>query len=216
MFPDILYPMSLFIYVLDLASTVIYSANGASKALKNRLNMVGVVFLAISTAVAGGTVRDVIMGKYPFSFSDPAYIITIAISCVIVYFFVYPHIKKHWNLFLKFDAVALGTYSVIGSVSVYVIVGLDFVPLVFGGLLTAVRGGILRDLFVKQIPIIFVTGFYATAAFVGAVLFYIVMYFWDNLFVAVMLGMSVAAFLRIVTIKYDWNPPGTKDVDGAK
>jgi len=78
------------------------------------------------------------------------------------------------------------------------------------GMLTAVGGGILRDVFVNEVPIVFVKELYATASFVGILVFYFTLMFLDELYVATILGIVITIGLRLVAMKYKWNLPKVK------
>ena len=203
-------PLGIFIYALDLFGTMAFAVTGAFKAIENKSDIVGVLLLATITGVAGGTIRDVVMGNFPNSISDPAYVTITAISGLGI-FLLYSRLKKHWNLFLKFDAIGLGVFTIIGSTIAYTLVGLDFLAIMLAGILTAVGGGILRDVFVNQVPIVFVKELYASASFVGIMIFYFVLYFGGELYYATILGIIVTTGLRLLAMKFNWNLPRVKE-----
>lgn len=194
---------------MDLFGTMAFAVTGAFKAIENKSDIVGILLLATITGVAGGTIRDIILRQFPNSISDPAYV-TVAVGSGITVFFLYSHLKQHWNLFLKFDAVGLGVFAIIGSTFAYDLVGLNFLAIVFAGMLTAIGGGILRDVFVNHVPMVFVKEFYASASFVGIVIFYVILYFDGELYVATIAGIISTTALRLIAIKYNWNLPRTK------
>jgi len=206
---DFSIPSTVFIYFLDLFGTMAFAVTGAFKAIENKSDIVGILILATLTGVAGGTIRDVVLGQFPNSLSDPAYVV-ITVASGVVIFFLYSHLKKHWDLFLKFDAIGLGVFAIIGSTFAYHIVGLNFLAILLAGMLTAVGGGILRDVFVNQIPIVFVKEFYASASFVGIVVFFFILYFGGELYSATISGIIITTTLRLVAIKYNWNLPRSK------
>ena len=186
-----------------------FAVTGAFKAIENKSDIVGVLLLATLTGVAGGTIRDVVLGRFPNSISDPAYVIVTVISGVAI-FFLYSHLKKHWNLFLKFDAIGLGVFAIIGATFAYHIVGLNFLAIMLAGMLTAVGGGILRDVVVNQVPIVFVKEFYASASFIGISVFFLVLFFEGELYIATISGILLTTGLRLVAMKYNWNLPRVK------
>ena len=201
----------MFIYILDLFGTMAFAVTGAFKAIENKSDIVGVLLLATITGVAGGVIRDVVMGKFPNALSDPAYV-TITITSGVIIFFLYTHLKKHWNLFLKFDAIGLGVFSIIGATFAYNLVGLNFLVIMVAGVLTAVGGGILRDVFVTQVPIVFVKEFYISASFIGILIFYFMLYFGGELYSATIVGLAITTALRLVAMKYNWNLPKVKGI----
>ena len=147
---EISFSSEFFIYVLDLFGTVAFAITGAFKAIEKKLDIVGILVLATITGVAGGTIRDVILGRIPNSIVDPNYVI-VTIASGLVIFFLYSRLKKHWNLFLKFDAIGLGVFTIIGATFAYNVFGLNFLAILLAGVLTAAGGGILRDIFVNQV-----------------------------------------------------------------
>ena len=207
---DFAVPAEVFIYILDLFGTMAFAVTGAFKAIESKADIVGIVILATITGVAGGTIRDIVLGKLPpNSIMDPTYVI-ITVATGVVLFFLYTKLKKHWNVFLKFDAIGLGVFTVIGATFAYNIFGLNFLAMVLAGMLTAVGGGILRDVFVNQVPIVFVKELYASASFVGVVIFYLILAVGADLYVASIVGIAIVTGLRLVAMKYNWNLPKVK------
>ena len=210
---DFSIPAEVFIYILDLFGTMAFAVTGAFKAIEHKADILGVVILATITGVAGGTIRDVIFkGSVPNSISDPGYV-TITIITGIMVFLLFSKLKQHWNVFLKFDAIGLGVFTIIGATFAYSLFGLNFLAIISAGVLTAVGGGILRDVFVNQVPIVFVKELYASASIVGVVVFYLILLF-DNdlLYVASICGITSATGLRMVAMKYNWNLPRVKGI----
>ena len=199
-----------FIYILDLFGTVAFAITGAFKAIEKKFDVVGILLLATITGVAGGTIRDVVLGRVPNSIVDPAYVIA-TIASGIVIFLLYSKLKKHWNLFLKFDAIGLGVFTIIGATFAYNIFGLNFLAILLAGILTAVGGGILRDVFVNQSPIVFVKEFYLSASFIGIVVFSIILYFINDLYYATIVGIVFTTTLRLIAMKYNWNLPRVRE-----
>ena len=199
--------IDFFIYVLDLFGTMAFAVTGAFKAIEHKADIVGIIILATITGVAGGTIRDVIFGKtLPNSLIDPTYVIITVISAIVL-FLLYSKMKKHWNVFLKFDAVGLGVFTVIGATFAYNLFGMNFLIIVLSGMLTGIGGGILRDVFVNQTPIVFVKELYASASFIGAIVFYFTLLITNEVYAATILGIVLTTGLRLVAMKYNWNLP---------
>src|SRR3972149_1613537 len=166
-----------------------FAVTGAFKAIEHKSDIVGIIILATITGVAGGTIRDIVLGKFPpNSLLDPTYLIITVVTGIIL-FFLYSRLKKHWNVFLKFDAIGLCDCMVIGATVAFSIFGLNFLAIVLAGMLTAVGGGILRDVFVNEIPIVFVKELYASASFVGVVVFYFMLVIGGELYLATIIGI---------------------------
>ena len=187
-----------------------FAVTGAFKAIEHKADIVGIIILATITGVAGGTIRDVILGKdLPNSLIDPSYVIITVVSAIVI-FLLHSKMKKHWNIFLKFDAIGLGVFTVIGATFAYNMFGMNFLVIVLSGMLTAIGGGILRDVFVSQTPIVFVKELYASASFLGAAVFYLVILLTNDVYAGTISGLLLATGLRIVAMKYNWNLPKVK------
>jgi len=199
------------LYTLDLFGTMAFAVTGAFKAIEHKSDIVGIIILATMTGVAGGTIRDVIIGKFPpSSLSDPWYVIITASTGFII-FLLYSKIHKHWNLFLKFDALGLGVFTIIGATFAYHVFGLNFLAMALAGMLTAVGGGILRDVFVNEMPIVFVKELYASASFIGILIFYILLNVINEFYTSTIIGIAVTTALRLMAMRYNWNLPKAKE-----
>ena len=196
--------------IRDSFGTMAFAVTGAFKAIEHKADIVGIIILATITGVAGGTIRDVILGKdLPNSLIDPSYVIITVVSAIVI-FLLHSKMKKHWNIFLKFDAIGLGVFTVIGATFAYNMFGMNFLVIVLSGMLTAIGGGILRDVFVSQTPIVFVKELYASASFLGAAVFYLVILFTNDVYAGTITGLLLATGLRMVAMKYNWNLPKVK------
>jgi uncharacterized membrane protein YeiH len=194
---------------LDYFGTVAFAITGAFKAIEQKADIVGVVILSSVTGLAGGLIRDVIFGEYPpAALSDPMYLVLTTITGFTI-FFLYPRLKKHWNIFLKCDAIGLGVFTVIGASIAYSIFGPNLLLISIGGLITATGGGILRDVLVNEIPLVLVRELYASASFIGVVVFFVLILVSDPVLAAIS-GIITATGLRLIAIKYEWNLPKVK------
>jgi uncharacterized membrane protein YeiH len=196
--------------ILDLFGTMAFAVTGAFKAIEHKADIVGVIVLSTITGVAGGVTRDIIFGIFPPTvIINPWYLIVTIVSAIVI-FFLYPSLRGHWNLFLKFDAVGLGVFSIIGATIAYNLFGLNFLVMAFAGTLTAVGGGILRDVFVNEVPIVFVKELYASASFVGIVTFFVLLLIGVNVNIATIPSILIVILIRLVSIRYNWNLPRAK------
>jgi uncharacterized membrane protein YeiH len=188
-----------------------FAVTGAFKAIEHKSDIVGVIILATITGVAGGVLRDIVFGRIPpLAIVNPLYLI-ITVATGIAMFFLYRALKKHWNLFLKFDAIGLGVFTTIGATVAYnQLQELNFLAMALAGLLTAIGGGILRDVFVNEIPIVFVKELYASASFLGVVIFLGLLAAGIDLNVAAIPSILATTALRLLAMKYNWNLPWPK------
>ena len=199
--------MPVLIQILDLFGTMAFAVTGAFKAIEHKSDIVGIIILSTITGVAGGVIRDIIFGKFPPTVViNPLYLVVTVVTGIVI-FILYPSIKIHWNLFLKFDAIGLGVFTVIGASIAYNIFGLNFLTMAFAGVLTAVGGGILRDVFVNEVPLVFVKELYASTSFIGVIILFVMLVMGINLYSATIPSILAVTSIRLLAMKYNWNLP---------
>ena len=197
----------MLIQILDLFGTMAFAVTGAFKAIEHKSDIVGIIILSTITGVAGGVIRDIIFGKFPPTVViNPLYLVVTVVTGIVI-FILYPSIKIHWNLFLKFDAVGLGVFTIIGASIAYNIFGLNFLTMAFAGVLTAVGGGILRDVFVNEVPLVFVKELYASTSFIGVIILFVMLVMGINLYSATIPSILAVTSIRLLAMKYNWNLP---------
>jgi uncharacterized membrane protein YeiH len=195
------------IQFLDLFGTMAFAVTGAIKAVEHKLDIFGVIFLAAITGLAGGIIRDVVLGKIPPSGISEISYASIAIVTAIAVFFLYPRIKSQMGLFLTFDAVGLGVFTIIGATIALNIYGFNVLLMVFAGMITAIGGGIIRDALVNETPLVFRKELYASISFVGVLLYILLLYEGINLEIASIVCIIFITVFRIMAIHYRWNLP---------
>ena len=112
---------------------------------------------------------------------------------------------------MVFDAVGLGVFSIIGASIAHQVVGMEFLPMLLGGLITAIGGGILRDVFVREIPIVFVKEVYAVASVIGIVVFYAILSSGVEIQLASIVRIIVTTTIRLLAMKFKWNLPKVRE-----
>jgi uncharacterized membrane protein YeiH len=204
---NIFFSIPLLLHVLDLFGVMVFAVTGALKAIQYKMDMVGVIILASSTGLAGGIIRDLLLDRLPPKIILDPYYLTIAVATGIIVFFLHPFFKERENLFLKFDAMGLGVFTIIGSSIAYEMLGLNFLAMSLAGIFTAIGGGIVRDVFVKEIPLVFIKELYATASFLGIIIFFLMLYFDFNYYISMVFCIVIITLFRLLAIKYNWNLP---------
>jgi uncharacterized membrane protein YeiH len=186
---------------------MIFAVTGALKAIEHKLDVVGIVVLSGAAGLAGGIIRDVVLGLTPPSaLVDPSYIIITSITGIGI-LLLYRYTKNLMRLFLTFDAFGLGIFSLLGANIAFSMFGLNLVIMMFAGIITAVGGGIIRDMLVSEVPLVLRKELYVSVSFVGVLLFFISLYLGVNIIISTIIGIIVTTFFRIVAIKYNWNLP---------
>ena len=188
--------------VMEWIGTVAFAVSGAVVAIEHKLDYYGICVLAITTAIGGGIIRDVIAGKsYPVSLEDPSYAACSIVVAVIVMLF-WGRAGKLKKLYLIADAIGLAAFTVIGA-TVAVKTGHDsLLSVVFMAVLTGTFGGVLRDVMVCEIPVSLRREVYAVATMAGAVSFYVI-HLVGSWKLASYICFCVTLALRLTTLKYD-------------
>ncbi len=156
---------------LDLFGTAIFAITGALRGFRSHLDFLGVIVLACAVGVGGGIIRDATIGATPVAaFQDSRYLIICAITGAIT-FYVAPRLSVRWNIIPVLDAVGLGVFTAIGCEKAFGIPECRGVAIVLCGVITAVGGGVIRDVLAMRVPAVLRSDFYATAALIGGVLF---------------------------------------------
>lgn len=193
---------SLLIYILFIIGLVVESMTGALAAGKFKMDLMGVMFVALITAIGGGSVRDMLFNHHPLSWIEhPEYIWIILIAAIIATR-IPKIITKLERFFLILDAIGLVVFSVIGTD--IVMKNYDGITLaVCGGVITGVFGGILRDILCNQIPLIFHKEIYASVAIFASALYYILIQFFNiNDGIASLVTIVCGSILRLIGIYY--------------
>lgn len=196
----------LLLYIFDYLGTIAFAVSGALLGIKKELDIFGVIFLAITTAVGGGIFRDVMIGTIPpTALTKPIYCI-LGIIFAILTFILNDKIIKLQNIILIMDAIGLGVFTAIGSNSAFTNGYDEIFVVVVMGLLTGVGGGILRDVFVNDIPLVFRKEIYAVASIIGAISFYFANIIFTNN-IAMYICFLITFLIRILAIMHKLNLP---------
>ena len=155
--------------VLDHASVLVFALTGALVASRSQLDLVGFIFIAALTAVGGGTVRDLILGRDPvFWVAAPQFVLLAAAAAVAVFFTAHL-LESRYRAILWLDACALAV-AVPAGVGVAMALGHGPVIVVIAGVVTGTLGGLMRDVVCNEVPLVLKQGeLYLSAAFGGAV-----------------------------------------------
>lgn len=202
--------------ILEIVGTVSFAVSGAMAAIEKRVDVFGVVFLGITTALAGGIIRDVIIGKVPpAAFADSSYMIVAGVTAVLVFLIAYfgkdyyiHHVAVMDGINNIFDAAGLGVFTITGAkVAIYTGHISNGFFVVFLGMITGIGGGVLRDLMIGEIPLVLRKRVYAVASILGGILYYQMYYHHVNDRVAVFIGVGVVFGLRMLATVFKWNLP---------
>lgn len=174
---------------LDTIGIIVFAASGAICAIQKKMDIFGIFTLATVTAIGGGVIRDVVINiDLPTFFRRPQYLLYIAVT-VLVIIFLRGHIKWQF-LFNLLDAIGLAVFTIQAGMTALSL-NLNFMTYIFVSLITAVGGGIIRDVMSKEVPLVLREEIYAVASIGGALVFW---------FIHPYLGVTFSAYLCIVLI----------------
>ena len=158
------------IQILDLAGTFIFAVTGAVKGVRKRLDIFGVTVLACCVGVGGGIIRDLTIGIRPVSALRNEYYLLLCIASGIITFATAKYWMKIRNIIQIGDAFGLGVFTFLGAQKAYE-AGLGCTGIILSGVVTAIGGGIIRDILSGTVPVVLKSDFYATASMLGGALF---------------------------------------------
>jgi uncharacterized membrane protein YeiH len=198
------------VQTLDLIGTFVFAIGGAASGVKSRLDVFGVIVLAFVAGNAGGMARDVLIGAVPpAAISNWRYIAASLIAAVATFLW-HPSITRVQRIVVLFDAVGLATFAVAGTQKA---LAYDINPVAAAllGMLTGICGSMMRDVLVKEIPVVLRADFYAVAALAGAVIVVAGhLLHWPPVPTTIA-AASVCFFMRLTAIRRGWRLPVVKD-----
>lgn len=197
------------IYVIDILGTFAFAISGALVAMDKKFDIFGVIIIAFVTAVGGGMLRDVLINAHPINWiGDLNYLWTIFAAVIFTIFFKskITHLSK--TMFL-FDTVGISVFTLLGlekglSFNLHPIIALIM------GMISAVFGGVLRDVLTNKVPLIFQKEIYASACLAGGVTYLLLNYFKVLEDVNFIISASVVIIIRTIAVKFNLELPKIK------
>lgn len=200
----------MLFYSLELIGTLAFAISGALAAIKHRMDVSGVIVLAFVVGNGGGTIRDMMLNTPIFWFNQYSYV-AISVFAAIICFISASGRKFHDRIaalnkwLLLFDAVGLGVFAIAGTEKALSVQASSFVAIVMG-VITAVGGGVVRDILCSDIPVVFRRELYATLALLGSILYVLTLNHFNS-DIAVFGSISVVVMMRILALAYNWHLP---------
>ena len=196
--------------ILEYAGTIAFAVSGALLAARKRMDLVGVLVLGCIVAVGGGTARDVLLQQPVFWVASPTFVVVAAVVAVatlplhrrgIIQF------SQRFNLMSISDAAGMALFVITGT---NVALQADASPIaaVLVGVIAGVGGGMIRDVLAMEIPDVLRNGqFYASAAFIGAVLYVLLLELPVSALAVFWLPILVIFTIRIYSLRRGWGVP---------
>lgn len=198
--------INLFVYL----GVIAFGISGALIGIKKQLDLFGIISLAVATSLGGGIIRDIVIGNVPpVAFIKPQYALVSVISVLLALAF-YHNINKLTNVIMISDAIGLGVFTAVGAhTAVLHTIEAPFLIMSMG-LVTGVGGGILRDVFAKEIPFVFRKEVYAIASILGSLSFILTYEILPHV-ISLYLCLAVTFTVRVLSVVYKLNVPFFKE-----
>ena len=196
------------ITVLDCLGTLVFAMSGALLGVRKQFDLFGVLFLSFVVAVAGGMMRDVLIGALPPAAITEIHYFLIAISGGLVTFYWYPGVASRQHQILVLDAIGLALFAVIGAEKA-IEDGIHPLMAALLGMLTGIGGGMTRDVLAGDIPFVLRSDLYAVAALAGATMVSAGHAIGIPSRYSMLIGAALCIFLRLMAIYRSWRVPAS-------
>ena len=192
--------MPTFVQVLDFVGTFAFAISGIRLASAKRFDWFGAYVVGFVTAIGGGTIRDLLLDVTPGWMTDPIYLICTALALLWVILFGKYLIHLH-NTFFIFDSIGLALFTVVG-VGKSLAVGYPFWVAIIMGSITGAAGGVIRDVFINEIPLIFRKEIYAMACVVGGTCYWLCDSLGMQSYACQVMAGTTVFIVRILAVKF--------------
>mgnify|MGYP003288706435 FL=1 len=200
-----------FVQVLDFIGTLAFAISGIRLASAKQFDLFGAYVVGVTTAIGGGTLRDLMLGLSPFWMTNPFYLVCSAIALLWVMIFRKMLVRQN-NTWFLFDTIGLALFTVTG-IEKTITVGFPFWTAIIMGTITGAGGGVFRDVFINEVPLIFRKEIYALACVIGGIAYFICNKIGlDSIMSGIICGV-VVILMRILAVKYKLHLPILKGED---
>lgn len=200
-------------YILEILGTGFFAISGSLAAnQKSKPDWFGVTFIGFITSIGGGSLRDILLGYYPLTWvKDINFLYAVLVGIILASIFYKPLIKLRKSLFI-FETIGISMFTIIGCEKA---LSFGVHPLVAAimGMVSAVMGGVLRDVLTNEIPILFRKEIYASACLAGALLYLVLDHFGAERNIAILMSTVFIFMIRIVAIKFNISFPKFRKED---
>lgn len=194
------------ITILDWIGAFAFALSGALLGVRKQFDLFGVLFLSFVAAVAGGIMRDLLIGDLPPAAIKHIHYFLIAVGGGLLTFFWYPTVASRQRQILLFDAVGLALFAVVGTEKALAH-GIHPVMAALLGMLTGIGGGMTRDVLAGETPFVLRSELYAVAALTGGAAVAAGHVLGLAPICSTLIGASACLFLRLMAIYRNWRAP---------
>jgi len=204
------------IYGLDLLGTFAFAISGALVASKKDFDLFGVIIIAFVTAVGGGMLRDVLINAHPINWIGDLNYIWVILSAVLFTFLFKSKIAPLSKTMFLFDTIGIGVFTVLG-LQKGLNYELPYIVALIMGMVSAVFGGVIRDVLTNEVPLIFKKEIYASACLSGGLVYLLSSKFIEVEWISFVIGTLTVIIIRSIAVRYHLELPRIKeDLFGKK
>lgn len=194
------------LYILDLIGTFVFAINGATVGSKNKLDIFGSSVIAFVTAVGGGTIRDLLIGNTPVSWIKNTEYLLAIVGGITFRIVLHKIVERLHVTLLLFDTIGIAVFTILGM-QVSLLAGIHYMPAIIMGVVSAVFGGVLRDILSNRVPVIFHMELYASACMSGGLVFVALLHGGVNTHVGMVISIATIIIIRLLAVKYKLHLP---------
>lgn len=192
--------------VIDILGTIAFAISGALTAMRKKLDVFGILIIALVTSVGGGTLRDILIGKTPVGWMLNMTFVYVIFGATIVAILFRSYLKYVKRSLFLFDTIGIALYTIAGA-QIATAVGLHPVVCVVLGTISACFGGVLRDILCNEIPVIFHKEIYATVCILGGSVYLLLVNSGLPQLWAMLIAGSIIIIVRTLAVVKQWSLP---------
>lgn len=195
-----------FLYIIDILGTISFAVSGAFLAMEKKLDAFGVLVLSFVTAIGGGTIRDILIGNLPVGWMINETITIVIFASAITTMFFGRYLRHFTTTLFMFDALGLGLFTITG-LQMGIAKQLSPGICIALGTITACFGGVIRDVLLNHVPLIFRKEIYATACIAGGLIYFLCIRLGINAEMATILCILLIFAIRVIVVRYKISLP---------
>ena len=199
--------------IFDMVGTLAFAISGTRLASAKHFDWFGAYVVGVTTAIGGGTMRDIMLGITPFWMTKPHYLIFSAIALLWVVIFRKQLVRQN-NTWFLFDTIGLALFTVTGMEKTLHL-GYPYWVAIIMGIITGAAGGVLRDVLINEVPLIFRKDIYAMACVIGGLTFWLCDQIGFHAALSGVISGIIVLLIRLMAVKYHISLPILKGEDST-
>ena len=194
-----------FTVIIDFLGTFAFAISGIKLASGKNIDLLGAYLIGLVTAIGGGTIRDLLLDVTPFWMLDSRYIIITGIALLAI-ILLKEKLFKWGNTLFIFDAIGLGLFTIVGISKSYD-ANLSIWVCILMGTITGCLGGVMRDVLINEVPLLFRKDIYALTCILGGIIYFICLKLELQGFLPEIIGILTVIAFRIIAVKFHLKLP---------